>query len=45
MTTSSTTLHRAVLSSLCLLVFVSVAVQPVHAQNDWPAWGLSLIHI
>lgn len=39
MTTSSTTLHRAVLSSLCLLVFVSVAVQPVHAQNDWPAWG------
>ena len=39
MTTSPTTLHRAVLSSLCLLVFVSVAVQPVHAQNDWPAWG------
>ncbi len=39
MTTSPTTLHRAVLSSLCLLVFVSLAVQPVHAQNDWPAWG------
>jgi quinoprotein glucose dehydrogenase len=39
MTTSPTTLHRTALSSLCLLVFASLVAQPVHAQNDWPAWG------
>ena len=39
MTSSPTTPHRTFLSSLCLLVFVGLAVQPAHAQNDWPAWG------
>ena len=39
MTTSQTTRQRAGRHSPWLLLLASLAALPVHAQDDWPAWG------
>ena len=39
MTISPTTRHRTARHSLWLLMLANLAAQPVHAQDDWPAWG------
>ena len=33
------TCHRAERQTLWLLMIASFALQPLHAQDDWPAWG------
>ncbi len=38
-TTRPTTRHRAARHALWSLLLASLAVQPLHAQDDWPAWG------
>ena len=39
MTISSTMRHRAARHSLWLLLVAGLAAPPVHAQDNWPAWG------
>jgi len=42
MKTSPNARHRTAWASLWMLLLAGLAVQPEHAQDDWPAWGRDL---